>query len=670
VLLPWAELQGLYGVALAAPLLDAFRNSPETLTSVDAGALEVIVLALAIVCGPPLLVLVVELLAARVHPRAQLVVHLAAIAVCGGALALRIGREFTGGHRRLLVAGLVGAALVAFVVARFSVARSWVRVLAVASVAFLVMFLVSPPVRAVAFGGEPVEVADVRAGRPAPVVLLVVDELPLVSLLGEDDAVDRELFPNFSRLSADATWYRNSTTVASNTPEAVPAILTGRRPTHLLSPLVHAAHPENLFTLLGGTYALNVHETVSELCPPELCEVQQEPSARAVRSLLGEAVRLGGQLLEPRRPRRDAQLPILTPTEQVRAFERFARSLGPAGEEQPSLSFLHVVLPHAPWTFLPDGRRHNAPSLLPGVFHEEWIDGHAGAVGNQLHILQAQFVDRLLGRLLDRLARLGTYDESLVVVTADHGIAFTAGDIPRSIADNPVETVWTPLFIKAPGQTSGRLVEDPVRSIDVVPTIADILDVDIPWAVEGRSLLRGGDHHDEEVEVFGTGDLLGETQVLDGARGYQVALRRPPLHATTGDPDLRPFRIGRYGDLVGQRSPERPDTADGVVGRFFDPGAWTNVDLDHGVVPAYVDGQVESEGPVTVAVAVNGTIGGWSPTYLDGRTDDDGDEGRETRSFWMVVPPQLFEEGHNDVALLVVDGQGNETRLRAPRRAE
>jgi hypothetical protein len=36
----------------------------------------------------------------------------------------------------------------------------------------------------------------------------------------------------------------------------------------------------------------------------------------------------------------------------------------------------------------------------------------------------------------------------------------------------------------------------------------------------------------------------------------------------------------------------------------------------------------------------------------------------------MVVPPQLFEEGHNDVALLVVDGQGNETRLRAPRRAE
>jgi hypothetical protein len=111
VLLPWVELQGIYGVALAAPLLDAFRRSPETLTSVEAGALEVVVLALVIVIGPPLLVLVLELIVGRFHLRAQFLVHLAAIAVCGGAIALRIGREFTGGHQRLLATGLLGVDL-------------------------------------------------------------------------------------------------------------------------------------------------------------------------------------------------------------------------------------------------------------------------------------------------------------------------------------------------------------------------------------------------------------------------------------------------------------------------------------------------------------------------------------------------------------------------------
>ena len=67
-----------------------------------------------------------------------------------------------------------------------------------------------------------------------------------------------------------------------------------------------------------------------------------------------------------------------------------------------------------------------------------------------------------------------------------------------------------------------------------------------------------------------------------------------------------------------------------------------------------------------MAAAVNGTIGGWSPTYLGTDSDADGGRGREWRTFWLLVPPQLLRDGDNDVALLVVDDTG----LRAVRRRE
>ena len=47
-----------------------------------------------------------------------------------------------------------------------------------------------------------------------------------------------------------------------------------------------------------------------------------------------------------------------------------------------------------------------------------------------------------------------------------------------------------PLFIKLPGQRRGRIISRPVRTIDLLPTIADVLGIRIPWHVDGRSLLR------------------------------------------------------------------------------------------------------------------------------------------------------------------------------------
>ena len=100
-----------------------------------------------------------------------------------------------------------------------------------------------------------------------PIVMVVFDELSGASLMDARGRLDSTRYPNFARLARDATWYRNATTVADYTSEAVPAVLTGMRPEKDQLP-IRADHPDSLFTYLGEDYAFNVEEPITELCPP------------------------------------------------------------------------------------------------------------------------------------------------------------------------------------------------------------------------------------------------------------------------------------------------------------------------------------------------------------------------------------------------------------------
>jgi hypothetical protein len=92
--------------------------------------------------------------------------------------------------------------------------------------------------------------------------MIILDELPTKSILDGRGGVDRDLFPGFGELAGTATWYRNNTTVAPLTPEAIPPILTGRYADHDALP-VAAEYPRNLFSLLRGTYDIHASEAQS-----------------------------------------------------------------------------------------------------------------------------------------------------------------------------------------------------------------------------------------------------------------------------------------------------------------------------------------------------------------------------------------------------------------------
>ena len=83
--------------------------------------------------------------------------------------------------------------------------------------------------------------------------MVLMDELPLRSLLDHSGQIDRRLYPNFAKLAGQSTWYRNATAVigadqAGPCRRCSPAAIRPRT-----WPPIAARYPNNLFRLLGGS---------------------------------------------------------------------------------------------------------------------------------------------------------------------------------------------------------------------------------------------------------------------------------------------------------------------------------------------------------------------------------------------------------------------------------
>ncbi len=102
--------------------------------------------------------------------------------------------------------------------------------------------------------------------------------------------------------------------------------------------------------------------------------------------------------------------------------------------------------------------------------------------------------DHFLGRLIKRLKELGKWDRTLLVVTGDHGEAFSDqvgaevfwghGHMPGRVQSH------VPLVLRLPGDVrAGEVVTRTVSNQDLFPTLCDFLSLPVPSNVRGRSLL-------------------------------------------------------------------------------------------------------------------------------------------------------------------------------------
>jgi hypothetical protein len=237
---------------------------------------DIVLFALAVVLVPPADLIAVEALAFDVSRPLLRALHLVFVAGLAGVVIVQVLERSADLTSTAVLVGLAAllSAAVAFLYWRLPPFRSLLSVLALAPLAFLAYFLFVSPVAELTLAREP-DVALANVSARAPVVLVVLDELPDSSLLDEEGEIDAVRYPSFAELAQGSTWFRHASTVSYSTTHAVPAILTGQRATP--GPPIFASHPRNLFTLLGADYRMNVVETYTRLCPEVVCKREASP---------------------------------------------------------------------------------------------------------------------------------------------------------------------------------------------------------------------------------------------------------------------------------------------------------------------------------------------------------------------------------------------------------
>ena len=666
----FAELLGVTAIAVAQPVFDLLANNVFLITLRRADRIDLIAVAIAVTVIPAVVVASIEVAVGLVSTFARRVVHLVALAIgvalfVMGAARLALG---LGAAPAAVLAGAVAAAF-AFAAARFATVRLWLQYASFAAPVFALLFvLVSPAATAI---DPAADVEAVTIGDPRRVVMIVFDELPLTSLVKGDGSgeLDAARLPSFARLAQDATWYRNSTTVAPLTDVAVPSLFTGQFPAGEIEAATASNHPDSLFSLLGGTYSMHVHESVTQVCPVARCRrgfVQSMSRPGRVRTLVAEGFDLlGDRLWGDEIDAVDLAGVFALDPDPLTTGTRWVQEIR-GRTNRPQLDVLHVFLPHLPWQYLPDGRAATAPTIEPGANGTRWVSDWAAAAGRARHLQQLEASDRLLGMTLDRLVQLGEYDDALVIVTADHGAAFSAGEPIRGLSGvNAAQILWTPLFIKYPGQTEGTVDDRLVRSLDLLPTVADVVDVEVPFRLDGRSLVAGppsdGSSADPKEIVVADWELsplrptAGGDSVTIGdidAKFAQALLGLGPL-AT--DPLAR-YRIGRHGALVGTTVAERlGEPSDGVA--TIKGGATIGrVDLDAIALP-WLDASGATSGlapGVPLAITVNDVISGLAEVDAAG----------PATGWFARLAPDWFEAGDgNQIRVYRVVGEGDSVEL-------
>lgn len=102
---------------------------------------------------------------------------------------------------------------------------------------------------------------------------------------------------------------------------------------------------------------------------------------------------------------------------------------------------------------------------------------------------EIKHADHQIGRVFRKLQQDGLYDDAMILVTSDHGENLVDHEVCFSHGGNLYNSlIHVPLFIKFPRQQGPILVKNQVRTIDAMPTVLNVLNID-PGIIDGRSLV-------------------------------------------------------------------------------------------------------------------------------------------------------------------------------------
>lgn len=458
-----------------------------------------------------------------------------------------------------------------------------------------------------------------RTQQDITVVMIVLDEAPLSPLLRTDGTINRKRFPGFAALADTSTWYRNMLGTSQRTTEAVPSILSGQWPSLKKYPVLRD-HPNNLFTYMQGLKELDVYQSVTKLCPQGVCRNAGPEYFRMVHR-------------------------------QVQKFEELTAKA--TTSKVPTLHFAHVLLPHRPWGLAPDVRL--APDLVK--FTDKRSERLVDRRRDNYQSMMRQYVatDTLLLEFINKMKASPNWDNTMIIVTADHGITFVPGESYRDKINikNPgtLEDIYrVPLFIKYPQQSKSSVSDCPASSVDILATIIGTNGRAPQWKTDGVNLRRICPQRTSRLLQWPYSSTTVSTDfgaVLERVRYYDDWID------ANGDVDDI-YRVGLSGRLLGKKTPSNASANVSVSWTLNGPENYQNIGTGRlAPVPTRASGTLTTQSILCARceglIAINGRFVGALPE-LAGMTPQMGPV-----PFSSSLMSRHIKPGKNVVELWVAD---------------
>jgi len=197
--------------------------------------------------------------------------------------------------------------------------------------------------------------------------------------------------------------------------------------------------------------------------------------------------------------------------------EKAIRWLGEPSQD-PFFLYLHFLDPHGPYTPLDEF----AGDFLAGLPEESGRRLTKGKVGGmidgeelvtqlsegELTYLEALYdaeireVDAALATLFAFLSDAGHWENTIVLLTSDHGEEFLDHGSIRHGYRLYEESVHVPLMLALPGRPAGRIERVAAQHVDLAPTLLTALGLPVPPVFRGRDLLAAADSPGQEPDVL------------------------------------------------------------------------------------------------------------------------------------------------------------------------
>ncbi len=199
-------------------------------------------------------------------------------------------------------------------------------------------------------------------------------------------------------------------------------------------------------------------------------------------------------------------------------YNEFVKWLKPRKKSAPFFAYLHLLGAHGPYNFVRGVTDNFIDSQQASTIERRFYGRHKlynvkkkspEELQGIIDLYDGEILasDNLVEKLITHLETMGLMQNTIVIITSDHGEEFGEHgewDHGHSLYD---ELLRVPLILVRPGDNNGRRIKKQVSLIDIAPTIAQLADVTPPDTFVGRSLL--GENAKASAPAFSEHMLYG-----------------------------------------------------------------------------------------------------------------------------------------------------------------